>query len=208
MLKEHKKLTTAQFNKLSKAKKAVLVAQDVLEQIKIKKYIPNVGAYYRHPILKENISLEKQINKNFDKIESCEVCALGSMLLSCTHLGNKLTTSDFNINWNVDIDNLRNSNIEKLFTSIFSSKTLLIIEVCFESYTSWKKLNSKTILKYEKNFNFKENNIRYGARILNQSLSFEETLACNKIFRKFKNPTNRLKYICNNIIANNGQFKP
>ena len=195
-------MTTKQFNKLSKAKKAVLVAQDVLAQIATNKYVPNTGAYVR---FEYEIDFEGDIKSNFDKLPQCSVCALGSMLLSCTNLGNILTT-DIIINGRIGHYELQDDDVKELFSSIFSDKQLLMIETSFEGYSAWECWTVSDIKKHSKAFfSYFECAGRYAD---DERLSFEETLACQKLFLSFDSDQYRLEAICNNIIKNNGIFIP
>lgn len=194
-------MTTKQFQKLSKAKKAVLVAKDVLEQLAAKKYRANTGNYISFD---GQIPFEGDIKSNFDKLPSCKVCALGSMLLSCTKLGNVLTTDD--IDTSVGHSDLTSSdNVRVLFDSIFSNKQLLLIETAFEGYNDWKYMsNSDEFKEYEKDFEYYQSADRYGD---DETLSFEEASACTKFYMKYRKDV-RLIAICNNIIENDGTFIP
>lgn len=202
-------MTTKQFHRLSKSKKKTLVIQDVLAQITAKKYIANVGNYLK-PVFSKNINGEEQINQAFDKIHSCQVCGLGSMLLSCTHLGNKLTFSDIKIFEKYYADSevsLESEAVKNLFLSIFSPKELLLIETAFEGYSFFENSSIKDMKKEKEEFDYNEGCSRYAKDELEEELTFEETFACQKFFKRFKNDENRLKAICNNILKN-GTFKP
>lgn len=196
-------MTTEQFNALPNNEKAVLVAKDVLVQIKAKIYIPYTGTYI-HP--NDGFKFEGSIKKNFEKIPECKVCALGSMLMSSTHLGNILTTSD--IGNSPDVDDLRNSDkVSELFSSIFTDKQLLLIETAFEGYSEFMDWSySKTDIKriYKKDFRYEELSDRYST----ETLTFDESLACEMFHRKYNDDDKRLNAICRNIIKNNGIFIP
>lgn len=201
-------MTTNQFNRLSKAKKAVLVAEDALLQIKAKKYFIKKGNYIHNLQIIGTYKKTDEINEKFDNIKKCECCALGSMLLSCTHLGNNLkirdviTKSPFTERLNSGVINDTNSKINSLFSSIFDSKQLLLIENAFEGYGSFNNVPINEIkLFYKEDFEYFEH-----TRYSSAELTFEETLQCTKFYRKYKNDENRMKAICNNIIKNNGKF--
>ena len=195
-------MTTKQFNELSKDKKAVLVAQDVLAQIAANKYVPNTGAYVS---FKKEIPFTGDIKSNFDKLPKCNVCALGSMLLSCTNLGNVLTT-DIIINDRIGLWELQDDGVKELFSSIFSDKQLLMIETSFEGYSNWECWTVSDIKKHSKiGFSYFEASDRYAD---DERLSFEETLDCQALFLKYDSDQKRLEAICNNIIKNNGVFIP
>lgn len=177
-------MTPSQFKRLSKSKKAILVAQDVLQQIKAKKYIPEKGAYITN--VWHDIK-EGDIRKQFDKIKTCEVCALGSMLLSCINLGNSITTDDLNLDVAGSVRGINSFKIEGLFNSIFDPYQLLLIETSFENYNS--------------------DSDRYANDVLGQRLSDDDIYKCGKFYYKYTTSLNRIKAICNNIIKNNGIFK-
>lgn len=186
-------MTTKQFNKLSKARKAVLVAEDVLLQIKAKKYVPKtdkyiaiIGEYFYTRELNS-----RDIKTNFDIIPPCQVCALGSMLLSCTHLGNLLTFDDIIINGS-GMRDINNDNVKKLFKSIFDDKTLTLIETCFENTEKFNTIGIDN----------------FGKDVLDVELSEEELQKCYIFYSKYKTDQTRLIGICNNIIKNNGVFIP
>ncbi len=194
-----KNLTVEEFDALPKNEKAVLVAKDVLKQIKLKKYIPNAGNYIKYNSSiddLEDLGLKKKddVRNNFDKIPPCEVCALGSMLLSCTKLGNRLTFNDVDIINGTKIDILDKPKIKKLFNSIFDGYQLLLIENAFEK----PSVSSD----------------RYAKNILGLKLSDEDFDKCDDFFYKYgselkskiENNHNRMVAICKNIIKNKGTF--
>jgi hypothetical protein len=194
-------MKTKQFNRLSVNEKAVLVAEDVLLQISAKRYTPKRGSYL---IVRGGYNFRGSIKDNFDTIQECQVCALGSMLMSSTHLGNLLTTEDLHhapSSWEMR----RSEKVTQLFNSIFTNKQLLMIETAFEGYS---RFNQKTLTQiktdYKKNFIYDEPNARYSK----EKLTFDETLACEMFNRKYKDSEKRLKAICRNIIKNNGVFIP
>lgn len=203
-------MTTKQFNRLSKAKKAVLVAEDILLQLTTEKYIANTGTYIMIEKSEFELNVEKEddIKSNFDKINHCEVCALGSVLLSCTKMGNLLTFNDINIE-NSSIDSINNNNVKKLLSSVFDTHTLLLIETAFEGYEPFEyayNLNEyKEYWELEGN-EYSEAADRFAKNIYEETLSFEECAACTKFFRKYKDDDKRLRAICKNIIKNNGKF--
>ena len=187
------------FNKLPKNKKAILVVKDVLEQIRIGRYIPTNGRYLDDQLMK--ISSSEDIQSNFEKINNCEACALGTMLLSCTHLGNKLTFGDIKMR---NLGGNNSNKIKEFFLSIFDAKQLLLIETAFESYSGYLPEAD------DENYDFIYNEIytKYGSDILGEKLTREECNDCNEFYLKYSEDKERLIAICNNIINNNGIFLP
>lgn len=185
-------MTTEKFNLLTKSEKVVLVAKDVISQIKAEKYIPNTGSYIGSIHTKEII--KGDIKSNFNKIENCKVCALGSMLLSCTHLGNKLTIDNLDLNLSsIGSLDLEDEEIKSLFSSIFTPKQLALIEQAFEG-------NDGEI--YIKRFDF----FRYSYDVLSTDLTEQEWSDCNNFYYTYDNDEVRLIAICKNIIKNKGKF--
>lgn len=196
-------MTTQEFNALPNNEKAVLVAKDVLAQVKENKYIAKTGSYISR-IFEDDY--EGSIKDNFDQIQQCSVCALGSMLLSSTHLGNLLTTKDLP-NYPDAYDLRRSEKITELFNSIFTYKQLLLIETAFEGYSYFWGLKKTQIKKfYQENFTYNETFDRYAEG--KEKLTFEETLACEMFNRKYDEDEKRLNAICRNIIKNKGVFVP
>jgi hypothetical protein len=201
-----KNLTVEEFDALPKNEKAVLVAKDVLKQIKLKKYIPKVGSYIKrsddYSLKALGLKKKDDVKNNFDKIPPCRVCVLGSMLLSCTNLGNRLTFSDVDIINGDRIDNLNKPKIKKLFNSIFDAYQLLLIENAFEKPSEIAD--------------------RYAKNILGLKLSEEDFDKCENFYYKYNNNNNnnnntgynydypaaseRMVAICENIIKNKGTF--
>jgi hypothetical protein len=189
------KLTVEEFDALPKNEKAVLVAKDVLAQIKAKNYIPNTGSYvkpaeYVNKIKDLGVKKGDDVRTNFDKLPVCKVCALGSMLLSCTRLGNRLTFGNLNFgdgSTGTSIRELDNPKVKKLFKSIFDGYQLLLIENSFES-PSWSQ-------------------DRYGSDVLGLSLTDEDYSNCREFYLRYSNDDTRMVAICKNIIKNKGTFK-
>ena len=183
-------MTTAEFNNLPRKEKAVLVAKDIIEQIKIGRYIPNRGFYINDLRSTEMFSEDSVIRDAFNDIQECRVCAIGATILSATHLGNRLKVTDLNINYLVTVHKLRNPKVIKLLDSIFDDRTLLLIESCFEGFIA--------------------EDDRYATKIKRYSYSYitsEVINKCNAFKEQYENTDDRLIAICQNIITNGGEFK-
>lgn len=73
------------FKKSSKTKKRMMIAQDVIDQIRKKKFIPTQESYI------QDIDKEIPFGEELSFIlygAKCEACALGSMFISSIRLGN------------------------------------------------------------------------------------------------------------------------
>ena len=139
-MKVKKQLTIEEFNVLSVKNKKILVAEDVLAQIKLGKYIAESGTYLNLNFDTLSLNNDDDIKKNFDQIKSCEVCAIGSAVMSITKFANNLSIGD-------TYDIVSNTKVEKLLLSVFTEKELALMEACFEgegcqNYTEHKDIYS------------------------------------------------------------------
>lgn len=176
------------FKSLSKKGKRVAIAKDVLKQLEKDKYIARKGVYTSY-LTDLSTSQEEfgqlNVRENFDKINKCEVCALGSMVLSCTKFVNKLSFNDINS---------ETARMWNLLRKYFSDKDLVLMEYSFEGFKEPKN-NSRDAL----------NGV---ANKFNVFLSSEEYKKCKTFFDKYESIDERLKGIMKNIIKNEGKFKP
>lgn len=173
-------MKTETFNKLPISQKKVLIATDVLKQIKAKKYIAKRG-YYVDAII-YNGDYHESVKENFKKLRNCTVCAMGSILVSTTNFKNVLTFDD------IDIGSNENSHAWDLLKDIFEPKEIHLIENCFEG--------------------FDENGCRvaFGRFNMPEDTSVEEVADSYK--NKFNDSEKRLISIMKNIIRNKGKFIP
>ncbi len=209
-------LTPAQFRKLPRKEKAVLVAKDILAQIKAEKYAPETGSYGTIFTTNE-VEGAELINENFDKISKCTVCAIGATIMSCTHLGNQLQFDDLQRygagEYYRDIlySNFRdNKTFKKLLTSVFTPKQILLIETSFEGYSSFLHKPASWFDGNHDDGDFKgiQNYDRVG-QLYGAKLTFDEAYKCHvNYYMKFNTNEETLIAICKNVIKNNGNFKP
>ena len=81
----------AEFKKATKAQKRVMIAQDVLAQLKAKRYVAESGCWvqanYNTAVPLADIKYKDSVKELFAEktIESCNVCALGGLFMSCTN---------------------------------------------------------------------------------------------------------------------------
>ena len=183
------------FSKLSKPQKRVAIAKDVIAQIKIGRYVANVGAYIDSINFKNDLEMgemkNKDIQKNFGKIENCTVCAMGACLMSATKFANKLNFRDIG----GSTDDLDNKKVKDLFSKLFSPEQLLMIETAFEGEgESW---NDESRVAYDL-FNLNKGYFK-GSDMLRASDSFGNG---------YEEDDEKLIAIMQNIIDNKGTFKP
>ena len=174
-----------EFKKSTKPQQRVLIAQDVLAQIKAKRYVAESRAWTTPIYAERGLNLEpgESVQKLFanQTIRQCNVCALGGLFMSCTNLNNNTTVeelyqADENLGGELDYgDNLSNG-MDKIFTK----KQLKLIEIYFENNAGYYK-----------------------------SLAQDpETDHASLFNEKYPNDQDRLKEIMKNIVENNGTFVP
>jgi hypothetical protein len=135
--------SNAAFKKATKAEKRVMIAKDVLSQIKANRYIVECGTWVdANWNIRNEIDGTESVQKLFaDRtIETCNVCALGSLFMSCTNLNNNTCVSDINyggegteIGERIEEGDTLSNGLNK----IFSKKQLQLIEVYFEKGDGW-----------------------------------------------------------------------
>lgn len=172
------------------AGKRVLIAKDVIAQIRAKRFKAKSNRWVtllekdNTPIdphaLEHDLGGDAPLRELFLKqtIPACDCCALGAMFMSCTLYNNKTTIDNFNheLAWFEELVETR--RFSNGLTSFFSSSQLELIEAAFEG--------------------------NLGAF----------TAPANKLdaveswFAWFPNPKQRMLKIMQNIIDNNGTFVP
>jgi hypothetical protein len=168
-----------EFKKATKAQKRVMIAQDVLAQLKAKRYFAESGCWVQPNIkaaCEKNLKDEDSVQELFaaKKIESCNVCALGGLFMSCINLNNNTTVEDLKKEFYIGDFVYDDSKISNGLNRIFTQKQLILIESYFEgSQGYFKGDNEKTV-----------------------------------VFLESYNDDERLEMIMQNIIDNDGTFKP
>lgn len=114
-----KPLTIEEFNALTKPQQRILVARDVLEQLKIGKYQAK-RTYFSVAWIKDS---KADLRTNFDNLGTCNVCGLGACMLSLTRFKNQLTVED-----------ALSSGVKPmtLLRTVFTRKQLALIEYAYE----------------------------------------------------------------------------
>ena len=184
------------FSKLNKQGKSLLLAKDVIAQIKEGKYRAKKGTWCTFATNKCGLS-DKQFN-SFDVQQSiafCEVCGLGSLFCSLVKITNNVTFGELAYKPVFAL-------LKERLIDVLSMKELSAIELSFEvnfgstfiTSNSYRSLGRKTHLTAG-NKKFDLNFFKY----LQEALVFG---------RKYIKPEERLLAIMRNIVKNKGQFKP
>ena len=179
-----------EFKKATKAQKRVMIAKDVLAQIKAERYFPERGEWVRPLWSDDQKSIDIKLDPNSSikdafkskAINSCQVCALGGLFMSCTNLNNNTTVQDMKTEYYLGEVVQDNDKISNGLNRIFTRKQLMLIETYFEGGEGYFK-------GYSEYFSYSD----------------EKLLVT---FFKSYHDDERLKMIMQNIIDNNGTFKP
>ena len=193
-LKNEAKKKAAIFKAASPEQKRVLIAKDVIAQVKAKKYVPKRGTWqqvvmkgfdYRDDHDDKANERSLQLALIGDEVGTCECCALGSMFLSCTLFNNKVTVEQANdTNTGGVIHNrLKHENGLNRF---FTNKQLVLIEIAFE--LGYGAFRDEIPYKFGVSATLENKAINFGFR--------------------YDNEDARLLAIMRNIVKNNGEFKP
>lgn len=182
------------FKSTNAAGKRVLIAKDVLKQIKDGRFVPAPGdwadlkfAPAENPWELNGESLRETFLSG--KVESCKCCALGGLFTSCTLFKNEVTvkeTSTINIGLEIRAGNKFKNGLDK----IFPRKQLILIEHAFEKADGF----------------FCEDRL---VDMDPRSLPSKESLAkALKFGARYSDDGKRLIAIMRNIVKNSGTFNP
>lgn len=113
-----------------KQKNKIAIAEDVIAQIKARKFKPTCGIYVDGTILEglnEGDDLQAQV-QDLRKGQPCGVCAIGAAFLSCVNLNDGYEIHEADIDYNYIDDSRMRQTLEKFF----SEEELSVIESSFE----------------------------------------------------------------------------
>ncbi len=225
-IKVTKPVSKRKFEKLTKAAKRVLIAQDVLNQIEADRFIPEHMAWckFDHPDMprkgsrsgdmfdrmdtflgKHNDSEELQPILNASK---CHVCGLGAMFTSAIGMFNNYTVGDLG-------GGIVESDVDKVLRRYFDKRTLAAVEIAFEDgngYYKWPNpLAYGDHARYQReNTLSKVSGFSYIDQVNNKVVA-ELTEYLNKAYTFGScsyGPVSMMTKIMKNIVDNKGEFKP
>jgi len=174
------------FEQATPAARRVLVAQDVIAQIKAKRFTAETGTWtdMRAPgtsQLEHDASFQETFLDNPGV--KCQCCAVGSLFLGCTLFTNKIENAEVDDNWELGALLFERHKFGNGFEKLFSLKQLGLIEAAFEGETNF----------------FQDDD---------WGVSDKEYSAATDFYLNHVNAEKRLIAIMKNIIANKGTFKP
>ena len=165
---------------LTQKQMAVAVARDVLKHLSVTRV--ESCTYLSGPVvdLLADVAGEQLQNHVNAVMAHCDVCALGSMFLSHVRLFDRLTVGEF-LAGRVEDGNVsvERHDIYKRLVEIFGQHQLDMIECAFEDCDMSNELSQE-----------------------------DEDLACDATAHLGEDYRERLKFIMQNIVDNNGVFAP
>lgn len=184
-------------------KKAVAVAKDVLKQIQKEIYVPSRSYFVDEGDIGWNdfvdkcmVSGYKELSEHLKErpLEECYVCMLGAVWLSAVQLFNDFTlyysqgsTDSLHIDMQDEDDPAKSPGA--MLANIFGAD-YPYMEASFELGGGW----------------FGDIDIEKVA--FDKTLTKSRFLAAVKFGERYKEPLDRMKAICRNIIRNEGRFMP
>ena len=174
----------AEFKKANKAQKRVMIAQDVLAQLKTKRYVAESGCWvqanYNSAVPLADIKYKDSVQDLFAEktIESCNVCALGGLFMSCTNFNNNTLLEELD-DVSEDLGNLidEEEKLSNKLNKIFSTSQLKLIEAYFEANGGYFR-------------------------------DYDEDDRIEAFYNKHPSDKKRLQLIMENIVENEGTFVP
>ena len=131
---------------LTREQQKIVIAQDVIENIKAQKYIAETGSYIddvedaRGNNMKYNNRWkDEDVKAQWEQLGTCNVCGIGACLMSITKFKNNLTFGDLPSS----LSQFEKVHID-LLSSIFTGVELAAIEAMFEGYYSNDKLGTSS----------------------------------------------------------------
>lgn len=109
------------FRKANKARKRVMIAKDVLDQIRLEKYVPSC-LYF----VLDNPTSETVINQqNLQNDYKCRLCGIGAAFASAVRLGNSFEAKTYALD---------SQPIREVLSKYFSNDQILMIENYYENW--------------------------------------------------------------------------
>ena len=201
------------FSRLTKAAQRVAIARDIIAQLKAKKAIAKSNVFLAFNGISEGYAgvACTTLREVQSKVDSCSVCAIGAIMLSQLNINGDVgldaaNVYDYNENFAVDAreEYSYTNELSPYVTKYFKPDQLQKIEIAFElgdgafyildyllgesDYDSWEEFNDQF-----------DNGV---------VISEQEARDAVKFGKRYKNITNRMIAIMNNIIDNDGEFVP
>lgn len=193
-------MTSEKFNLLSPEKQRIAVAKDVIAQIKAKRYKPAHKGYVKFldgnfDIIDAAKDTSEDLQTCIPKLKECAVCARGAIFLSTVKIDNSFSVDNVNYTWN-GVYEVEEEDIEERLKLIFGDQQYLI-EYAFEGWDSSGQFANQ----------FQDSSGHFLSNTLEMLYDDLESTAV-AFHKKYKSPSDRVIAIMENIIKNDGLFKP
>jgi hypothetical protein len=172
------------FGKLSPARQRMAIARDVLAQLATGKIVAESGTYFDSLTFKVR-GAGTQLQKSLQQMESCDVCAIGSLFVCGVLKANALTAGEAGVSGDYIGSGIMTSYLSRFFTR----EQLGLIESAFETDTGYAESPSSLSARDAVRFG---NHVNDLADQLNAD-NYDEI---------------KLQLIMQNIIKNKGTFVP
>lgn len=182
------------FEKAGMAEKRVLIAQDVIAQLKAKRLKAEQGTWTDmsgSDVVRLDVDGSFQQTFLEHKGVQCQCCAVGSLFIGCALFANKISNGEIRDNWELGEHLFAKRRFDNGFDKIFSRKQLGLIEIAFEGSTNFFDDNDWTGVEAA-SASRKEQDAAYDFYSRYSDASAKETLTA----------------IMENIVENKGTFKP
>lgn len=127
-------MTTKEFESLPLNEQKVLIAKDILEQVKLGTYTARRMVYvqFNEHAVKDKIQVGDDMQSTLNLLEDCTVCAYGSLMLSAIRFKNSVNWDESGLHFGV-ISRM-DFNYTRPLTDLFSESQLKLIENAFEGW--------------------------------------------------------------------------
>lgn len=172
------------FTSATRTQKRVLIAKDIIEQINLQKIRPMAGVWAQ-PYFDKGVNPDDSFQQTFleGKVNVCQCCALGAIGVSCILFKNEVINHDVkDVTDYGDISYWEGEDVVGFF-EIFNKKQLDLIEFTYECGCGATN----------------ECDLDYSLETVRRARNFAD---------RYDDSHSRLIAIMQNIIKNNGYFKP
>lgn len=176
------------FAKLTPEQKRVAIANDVLGYLEAQRIKATPGTYMRLTGI-GNVSDEEQICSVIATAANCNVCALGATFMAAVDRANALNIEHVGVSrWGGDLE-ISYGDMSDYLCQFFDEGQLLMIEAAFEGHDPHCDLDDDTLDATTRMFSWTED------------AEGGDAICATP-------PADRMRAIMQNIVANNGRFKP
>jgi len=129
-------MKTAKFDSLTPEQKRITIANDVLEQLRLRRFVATTGTWVRQlgRAAKKKVGEDVEVCDVTRKLKKCNVCALGGMFIAAVERADKLKGRDLQggTDWDGTRVQLAQKDVFRYMEQFFSKKQLQLIEAAFE----------------------------------------------------------------------------